>query len=210
MRGSGCVVLTRWRIAQKTPVTSRLYGMLSGEAMLAGLGRYVIDVEKWTSVESNVISDDKLTWGIALNTIAMTLPSGKNAEKYRKYILDSDGFWPELLTKFILNLYKDYKYRVVSNEDLLKLLDRQEGKPACLLRLDTQEMKIADAFVFMPEIEADNTAQGYMINSPQFVPRAGGNGDSTDGYIVCTIYFKNSSEIWIFDAKNLVVGRFVS
>jgi len=55
-------------------------------------------------------------------------------------------------------------------------------------------------------IEADNTAQGYMINSPQFVPRAGGNGDSTDGYIVCTIYFKKSSEIWIFDAKKLVCG----
>ena len=199
-------IFDSWADSAETPVPSRLYGMLSGEADISRLGRYVIDVESGQVVESNVISDDKLTWGIALNTYCDTLPSGKNAENIKNIYWNSDGFWPELLTKFILNLYKDYKYRVVSNEDLLKLLDRQEGKPACLLRLDTQEMKIADAFVFLPEIESDNTAQGYMINSPQFVPRAGGNGDSTDGYIVCTIYFKNSSEIWIFDAKNLVCG----
>ncbi len=190
----------------ETPVPSRLYGMLSGEADISRLGRYVIDVESGQVVESNVISDDKLTWGMALNTYCDLLPSGSPVEKIENIYWNSNGFWPELLTKFVFKLYKDYKYREVPNEDLLKLLDRQEGKPACLLRLDTQEMKIADSYVFLSEIDADNTAQGYMINSPQFVPRAGGNGDSTDGYIVCTIYFKNSSQIWIFDAKNLAGG----
>lgn len=190
----------------ETPVPSRLYGMLSGEADISRLGRYVIDVESGQVVESNVISDDKLTWGMALNTYCDLLPSGSPVEKIENIYWNSDGFWPELLTKFVFKLYKDYKYREVPNEDLLKLLDRQEGKPACLLRLDTQEMKIADSYVFLPESDPDNTAQGYMINSPQFVPRAGGNGDSTDGYIVCTIYFKNSSQIWVFDAKNLAGG----
>ena len=190
----------------ETPIKSCLYGMQTEVMDVSRFGRYIIDVENGEIIESKIISDINLTWGAELYTYCDVLASGKPPEKLENIYWCCFGFWPELLTKFILNLYKDYKYRLVSNEDLLKLLDRQEGKPACLLRLDTQEMKIADAFVFMPEIEADNTAQGYMINSPQFVPRAGGNGDSTDGYIVCTIYFKKSSEIWIFDAKNLVGG----
>ena len=190
----------------ETPITSGLYGMQTEVMDVSRFGRYIIDVEKGEIIESQIISDINLTWGAELYTYCDVLPSGKPLEKLENIYWCSFGFWPELLTTFIFNLYRDYKYREVSNEDLLKLLDRQEGKPACLLRLDTQEMKIADAFVFMPEIEADNTAQGYMINSPQFVPRAGGNGDSTDGYIVCTIYFKKSSEIWIFDAEKLVGG----
>ena len=190
----------------KTPIKSCLYGMQTEVMDVSRFGRYIINVEKGEIIESKIISDINLTWGAELYTYCDVLASGKPPEKLENIYWCCFGFWPELLTKFIFSLYKKYKYRVVSNEDLLKLLDRQEGKPACLLRLDTQEMKIADAFVFMPEIEADNTAQGYMINSPQFVPRAGGNGDSTDGYIVCTIYFKKSSQIWIFDAKNLVGG----
>ena len=190
----------------ETPITSRLYGMQTEVMDVSRFGRYIIDVEKGEIIESQIISDINFTWGAELYTYCDFLPSGKSLEKIENIYWCSFGFWPELLTKFIFKLYKNYKYREVSNEDLLKLLDRQEGKPGCLLRLDTQEMKIADAFVFMPEIEADNTAEGYMINSPQFVPRVGGNGDSTDGYIVCTIYFKNSSEIWIFDANNLVGG----
>jgi hypothetical protein len=45
-----------------------------------------------------------------------------------------------------------------------------------------------------------------MVLSPQFVPRADGNGSSTDGYIVCTVASENRDEIWIFDAKNLAQG----
>jgi hypothetical protein len=58
-------------------------------------------------------------------------------------------------------------------------------------------MEIADSY---------NLPEDHFISSPQFVPRANSEGGSMDGYIVCTVFFKNSNEIWIFDAKALASG----
>ena len=98
------------------------------------------------------------------------------------------------MTKYICDLYKDYKYRLVSPSEILRLAEK--GKPACLFRLHTPSMAIADHYEF---------PCGYMTLSPQFIPR--GNGESsTNGYIVCAVCFEDKNEIWIFDANDLAKG----
>ena len=73
----------------------------------------------------------------------------------------------------------------------------EKGVPACLLRLETQSMEIADRYQFDP---------GYIVSSPQFMPRRGNQGSSIDGYIVCTVFTPQRNEIWIFEADNLSRG----
>src|SRR4028119_2505699 len=50
------------------------------------------------------------------------------------------------MTKYICDLYKDYKYRLVSPSEILRLAEK--GKPACLFRLHTPSMAIADHYEF--------------------------------------------------------------
>jgi hypothetical protein len=115
------------------------------------------------------------------------------------------GMFPELLTEFIVNLFADYRYRLVSMADLLQIVADHQGKPTCLLRLNTQSMAIADSYQF-PCSTAPNT-QGYLINSPQFVPKANSSEDDpTAGYLICYVFVGESSQVWIFDANHLSQG----
>ena len=180
------------------PAPSRLRGMLSnGQMDINRLGRYVIDGQSAQILDSKVIYDIHRNWGVGFYTYRDRLPSGQPPEKLENIYWQSLGFWPELLTEFIFNLYKDYKYRAVSVEEILRVPEEGEGRPSCLFRLDTITMEIADSY---------NLPEDHFISSPQFVPRANNEGGSMDGYIVCTVFFKNSNEIWIFDAKALASG----
>lgn len=109
------------------------------------------------------------------------------------------GFSWELLTKRVLDLYRDYPYRKLPIANLPK-----DPQPGALFRLHASTMAIADAY---------KAPAGRMLLSPQFVPREGSAGGSTDGYVVCTVISDDTSwsgssgdEIWIFDAKNLAQG----
>jgi hypothetical protein len=57
-------------------------------------------------------------------------------------------------------------------------------------------MAIADYYCF---------DASHMVLSPQFVPRSG-DASSTNGYITCTVFTPQRSEIWIFDASKLNKG----
>lgn len=116
------------------------------------------------------------------------MPPGKLEDIY--WI--SFGLWKEVMTKSMCNLYQDYQYPQVPLSEVFRLAE--QGIPACLFRLHTSSMEIADHYEF---------PSGYTVNSPQFVPRKDGEDSSTDGYIVCAVLFKNSNEFWVFDAKNL-------
>jgi len=102
------------------------------------------------------------------------------------------GLWKELTTQFMYEQYNKYKYREVPLAEFLELA--KQGKPACLYRLHTSSMTIEDYYEF-PE--------GYMVFSPQFVPKRGREESSTNGYIVCIVFTPERDEIWIFDAENL-------
>ncbi|MCP2726935.1 carotenoid oxygenase family protein [Limnofasciculus baicalensis] len=126
------------------------------------------------------------------------------------------GTWPELLSKFIFEMYKDYKYRKISVKEILKNI--QEGKSANLLRLH------ADRTSTPPKLTIEDYyhfPQGYFGNSPQFIPRPN-TDDPTNGYIVCMVLYdikapsdgnapynplvEKKCELWIFDGQNLSDG----
>ena len=121
------------------------------------------------------------------------------------------GCWPELLTKHGLELYKNYKYRDVTEDEVINLT--KEGIQSNLLRLHIKPLTSVSESEGRLEIQdVYQFPSNSFGTSPQFVPRADGTGDSTDGYLVCVVHHgtdeetDNGNEIWIFDAANLKQG----
>ncbi|MBO3461717.1 carotenoid oxygenase family protein [Aetokthonos hydrillicola Thurmond2011] len=183
----------------------KLWGMLTTAFDVSRLGSYLIDGESGEILESKVVFNPRKTWGLGLYTYRESLPTGKPPKKVENIYWQASGFWQDLLTKMVFDMYKDYKYRVVPAEKLLDSSNDPQSRPSCLLRLDTKTMEIADSYEF-PVLTKDRKKwDSHIICSPQFVPRADGDGGSTDGYIVCTV-LSDKSEIWIFDGKDLAQG----
>jgi hypothetical protein len=165
------------------------------------LGRYEINGETAQLLDSKVIYDSKLTWGVALGTYC-----DRSGGQLENIYWQSSGFWQDLMSTFIFDLYQDFPGRAVPADEVLAIPDGGRGRPASLFRLDTKAMAIADAYEF-PLVSPDGKSwDSHMMSSPQFVPRQGGDGSSIDGYIVCTAYGDRGNEFWIFDAKNLAQG----
>jgi carotenoid cleavage dioxygenase-like enzyme len=179
------------------PIPSGVHGMISEETDIGYIGRYVIDGETGTMIRNQVIKDWNSTWGISFFTYRVNPDTGMMPNKLDNIYWTSLGLWNELLTEFLFNLTKNYDYRTVPPEDLLLFAD--EGVPPCLFRVNISEEAIAIADCYqLPE--------GYMINSPQFVPCGAAEDSSTKGYIVCNVLCYNSKEVWIFNAENLAIG----
>ena len=175
-----------------------LHGMEQNEIDISRIGRYRVDGETAQVISSKVIYDLESTWGPALYAYRDWLSTTNPPKKLENIYWVSFGLWKDTMTKFMVNLYKDYKYRAVQLEELLRLAEK--GIPSNLLRIETSQdtFKIADCYHF---------PQGYFASSPQFIPCNDGQDTSTNGYIVCTIYSpENRNEIWIFDASNLAAG----
>jgi carotenoid cleavage dioxygenase-like enzyme len=177
------------------PVPSYLHGMEHDEMDISRMGRYVINGDTGKLIESKVIWDFRCTWGVDLYSYLDRLPTGLPPRQMENIYWSSFGLWPQLMTKFIFDLHKDYKYQVIPRSKVLNLA--KKGIPPCLFRLHTKSMVIADRYEF---------PCGHMMLSPQFVPR-GNRDSSTNGYIVCAVCFEDKNEIWIFDANDLAKGR---
>ncbi len=179
------------------PVPNRLYGMQQNEMDISRLGRYVIDSESGRILQSKVIYDSQCTWFVALYAYRDRLPTGMPPKQLTDIYWVSLGLWKELTTKFIYDLYKDYKYRAVPLPEMLRLAD--QGIPACLFRLHTspESMAIADCYQF---------PSGYIASSPQFIPLNEQEESQTNGYIICTVCAPNNHEVWIFHAEHLAQG----
>jgi len=100
--------------------------------------------------------------------------------------------FPELLTEFVKDLYRDYTHRLVDVKTILSL--GQTGRPSAVHRIDTASMTFADTYAL---------PTGVMAGSLQFVPSGPG---PTDGYLVGTMYTMHRTELWIFDAADLASG----
>jgi carotenoid cleavage dioxygenase-like enzyme len=179
---------------------SRLDGMLAiGQMDVNRIGRYQINGETGAIIDSKVIHNEQYTFGVALYTYREREATGEPTTQIEDIYWHSWGFWEELMPKFIFDLYKDYKYRILS-EEVIKNLPNDKAKPIYLYRINTRSMEFKDIYAF-PE--------GYIMSSPQFVPRKDGTGGSTDGYIFCTVCTpecNTQDEIWIFMADNLHKG----
>lgn len=178
-----------------SPTPEQVQAMETNATDIGRLGRYVIDAENTEKIESQIISESPYTWGNGLYAYLDRLPSGFPPSRLDNIYWTSFGIWPELVTDYAIRVYDDYKYRAISIPKFLELA--KERVPSCLLRVDTTTMTIADSYQ-MPI--------GMIISSPQFIPRQGSQGDSTDGYLLCTVYRENRNEFWLFDGKHLSKG----
>ncbi len=178
------------------PVDPRLHGMITNALDISRMGRYKVDGESGQILKAQKIYDSQCTWGIGYyayrDSSTTTIPP-----RLENIYWTSLGLWKELISDSVLQLYKDYKYRAVPVEELLRLADT--GIPAHLYRIYTSDesLNIADRYEF---------PNGYMVNSAQFIPRGDVQGDSTDGYIFCAVLSGAGNEIWIFDAQDLASG----
>ncbi|MDJ0618690.1 MAG: carotenoid oxygenase family protein [Calothrix sp. MO_192.B10] len=178
------------------PVEPRLHGMITNALDISRMGRYRVDADSGKVITSQKIYDSRCTWGIGYyayrDLSTTTIPN-----RLENIYWTSLGLWKELISDSVFQLYKDYKYRAVPTEELLRLADT--GIPAQLYRIYTSDesLKIGDRYEF---------PNGYMVNSAQFIPRGDIQGDSTDGYIFCAVLSGIGNEIWIFDAQDLASG----
>jgi carotenoid cleavage dioxygenase-like enzyme len=180
-----------------SPVPDHLPGMEVSEMDISRLGRYVIDGKGngETPVEAKITWDSTCTWGTGLYAYRDRLSSGLPPEQLEDIFWISFGLWDDLVTQFLGGLYKHYKHQQIPQTEVVNLA--KTGKPACLFRIHTVTMEIADCYSF---------PRGYIVSSPQFIPRRGGDDSSTDGYIICTVFFQDVNEFWIFEAWNLQQG----
>lgn len=183
---------------------AHLYGMQSEVMDVSRLGRYEIDAASGQILKATVVSDVEKTWGVEFYTYRTYPTIHRPTERLQQIYWTSYGFWPELLTRFSVLFFKGYKYRTIAMRQLQQWAAKGQGKPACLFRLDTQTMTIADCYAFDGQGDSDRSA--YLVNSPQFVPRLDATDLPTDGYLICTVFTPQRCEIWIFDAQALSQG----
>lgn len=179
------------------PVPDRVRGAVSEEMDISYVGRYTIRGETGEIVQQDVIKDFTCTWGISFFAYRPDPSTGMMPAKLDNIYWTSMGLWNDNLTEFLFELTKNYPYRTVDPQDLLLYGD--EGVPPCLFRVSTGDYPIAigDRYQF-PE--------GYMVNSIQFVPSGSDPESSTKGYIVCTVFYPENNEVWIFNGEDLASG----
>lgn len=167
-------------------------GFLAVGAMDVGrLGRYEIDAATGTVTDSKVISDDEKLWAISLYAGRHLCTLDPLPERIESLYWGTEGFYPDLLTDWVFDHYKNYAYR---ETPLSQIRDMgTSGRPSCIVRLDTKTMTLADTRVL---------PLGHLNSSLQFVPRPGCNG-ADEGWLFCTIFTNERVELWILDAKDL-------
>lgn len=175
------------------PIDPALHGMLAVGAMDVGrFGRYVIDADSGELLSSRTLVDERTSWAIALYAGQGLNTPDPAPQKIEQLYWCTEGVFPELLTEFVKDLYRDYPHRLVDVKTILSL--GQSGRPSAIHRVDTASMTFADTYAL---------PAGVMAGSLQFVPTGTG---PTDGYLVGTMYTMDRTELWVFDAADLAAG----
>ena len=169
-------------------------GFLAVGAMDVGrLGRYVIDAKSGAVRDAAVLVDDEKLWAISLYAGEGLGSTDALPERIRSIFWGTEGVFPDLLTRYVHDLYADYPHRITPLAEI-EALPAQGGRPACIVRLDTRSMTIADSLVL---------PSGTMVSSLQFVQRPGAQPGRDDGWLLCMVFTETRPELWILDAKDL-------
>jgi len=169
-------------------------GFLAVGAMDVGrLGRCVIDTTAGMVVESKVLVDDEKLWAISLYAGPGLGGIEPLPERIESLFWASEGVFPDLLTQFVYDLYANYPHRVTPLSEI-DAMARQGGRPACIVRLDTRTMTLADSLIL---------PAGTMVSSLQFVARPGAALGAHDGWLLCVVFTATRLELWILDASDL-------
>ena len=176
-----------------------MVGMASGGTDLSVLARCTINVAKGECEDIQIVNDQNrnVSWMLAL--YALCMPDGITPPKRIDYLFwNGWGSHANLLTDYDLSVNQAAKNRQLNASDAVRLAE--QGLPCTLLRLNTQSMTIEDHYSF---------PSGRFGNSVQFIPRAGAEPGSADGYLLCITNGSDDpeqSEFWLFDAQDLAKG----
>ena len=200
-------------------IDPEVIGLISVGCMDIGrIGKVVLDAESgiidsqdYIIEKGNTRDTDKIgvhTWGVGLYTYRGIIEAGEIPDTIEYNYWSSYGLDPRLHTKFIFDLYYNYKNREISQDEMLRL--NKEGVPFVLSRQNVKSMKLEDFYQFSKDV---------ILKSVQFVPRTKGASKVTDhlqkdGYIFTSVlvnYPENNQdnyqcEIWIFKAWDLASG----
>ncbi len=175
----------------RAPISPDLHGLLAVGAMDVGrFGRYVIDPEEGRVVEARTTVDERLSWAISLYAGRAINTEDELPGKIDHLFWCSIGFFPELMTQFVHDLYRDYPHRLIPLAEIQRL--GATGRPSAIVRVDADTAAIHDAFELPP---------GVIAGSMQYVPRPNGSG-----YLIGTVYADPRTELWIMDADDLARG----
>ncbi|WP_437736297.1 carotenoid oxygenase family protein [Sorangium sp. So ce1335] len=180
------------------PVKGYLSGMVTGAADVGRLGRYVIDGTTGKVLDARQLADADAMWTLALCTAHGVPAWDELPGRLDKLYWFSNGFWPELLTEFVFNLYAGADDRVMKVEEVRSVSERAPPSP-CLFSVDTRTMTIVDRY---------HLERNLMMSSPQFVPHPSGAKDK--GWIVALVVGEAEGravrQLWVFDADGLGRG----
>lgn len=173
------------------PVSPDLHGLLAVGAMDVGrFGRYVVDAASGVVQEAKTIADERRSWAISLYAGRALNTEDELPSRIDHVYWCTIGFYPELMTKFVFDLYARYRHRIIPVSAIRKM--ERASRPSSILRVDTHSLHIGDAY---------ELPSGVIAGSLQYVPRASGGG-----YLVGTVYTDARTELWIFDADDLARG----
>ena len=187
------------------PVDPALFGLPGVNAIDTNrVARYIVDTDWSRVVDTRVMSRNPYTWTVALYAERTAGLPVNFSDEVRSIVWNSIGFFPELATKEMTEMYENYIHRQTPIDEILQMPD-SGGRPSTVFRVDTDTNQIIDDFILPP---------GFVCSSPQFVPRKGGDEQSdTDGYITIMVFpperkdgSEATPELWILDAARLCDG----
>ncbi|AUX48024.1 hypothetical protein SOCE26_095500 [Sorangium cellulosum] len=184
----------------RTPAAQRLRGLLPvGPADVNRIGRYVLDAAAERVVDQAVFADAERALRVGLYAYREAGASWMPPDRVENVYWHGAGIWDELCTEFVDRLYADHPHRALPLA-ALRRARAEGGHPDSLFRYNHRSMRIEDRY------ELPRQRVGSWLSSLQFVPRRGGSGADTDGYVVAIVTTARGAEVWIFDAANLARG----
>lgn len=186
------------------PVDPKLHGLPGVNAIDTNrVARYTVDVDWSRVVDTRVMSRNPFTWTVALYAERSAGLPVNFSERVKSIYWNSIGFFPELATRELKEMYEDYIHRATPIDEIMQMPE-SGGRPSTVFRVDTATNSIVDDFILPP---------GFVCSSPQFVPRKGGDPASdTDGYLTIMVFPPDEGggeatpELWVFDAAKLCDG----
>jgi len=174
---------------------TELSGMLTNSADVGRLGRYVIDAETGNVISARTLADEGALWSLGLYA-AENVPAWQRLpDRIRDIYWFTSGFRGEMMTRFILNLYRDYPDRLTTLSRLQELCEENSSRSS-LFRVDAESLTIKDCY------EPEGFA---MFSSPQIIPARSGGPEG--GLLIVTEFRgEDASSLLIFDARDLASG----
>jgi carotenoid cleavage dioxygenase-like enzyme len=191
-----------------------LAGAIVGAMDVNRLATWVIDGKTGEIFAHEEYVDRNLTWATQLYACIDNQPT----EQFNDLYWNNWGCRADILTKRIVNTYRDYPNRLVDIEEVRKLTYQGIPSNICHLTIDRSQLE-SDKKIQLNVSDKYCFPNGYLGTSIQFVPRFNPK-DGTDGYIVCVVLtsdellsnnpnkpdWSQNSELWVFDAQKLTQG----